>query len=210
MSEPTTPEEVQRWIAVRLERIDRFRHVYQSSEAHRLRHGTGCTVYPTGSGPLLGTLVRAIGARRVLEVGCGIGYSALWLAYGSGPEGHVDTIERNPDHAEIARSTFAEAGYTGRITVHLGSGALVLPRLEGPYDLAFCDADLEEYPSFFEEFLRLLSPKGTLLTSNLFLGIYGADLPGLDQAAWYRERLLHEPSLLTAFIGRMTISVRRA
>jgi predicted O-methyltransferase YrrM len=209
VSEPTTPDDVQRWIADRLERIDPFRRVYESSEAHRLRHGTGCTVYPTGSGPLLGTLARAIGARRVLEVGCGIGYSALWLAYGSGPNGHVDTIERSADHAEIARRTFAEEGYADRIVVHLGSGASALPRLGGPYDLVFCDADLDEYPSFFQEFLRLLSPKGTLLTSNLFLGLYGADLPGLEQAALYRERLLLEPSLLTAFIGRMAISVRR-
>ncbi len=206
--EPDSPEAVAAWIAQQTR--DRFAHVSRASEEHRLRHGQNCTVYPSGSGPILGALVAATGAKRILEVGCGLGYSALWLAFGSSPDGSVETIEQDPSHAEFARRQFEQEGYGQRTAVRQGRGADVLPRLTGPYDLIFCDSDIDEYLIDLDHFLRLLRPGGLLVTSNLFLGQHDPDIPGLDQAAAYRLRILDDERLLTAFLpGGLALSARR-
>lgn len=209
-SEPDSAEAIGSWIAERFSAHDRFRHVDEASERHREAHGPECTVYASGSGPMLGTLAAATGASRILEVGCGLGYSALWLAFGSSTDGRVETIECDPTHAALAREHFAREGFAERITVLHGRAADLLPGLTGPFDLIFCDGDPDEFSAYLDLFLRLLKPGGLLITSNLFLGQYSLDIPGLEQAAAYREWLLREERLATAFLrGGMAISVRR-
>jgi predicted O-methyltransferase YrrM len=208
--EPDSAEAISSWIAERVSSRDRFRHVYDASERHREAHGPECTVYASSSGPVLGTLAAATGARRILELGCGLGYSALWLGYGSSPDGRVETIECDPTHAELARDHIAREGLAERITVLEGRASGLLPTRTGQYDLIFCDSAPDEYGMYPDHFLRLLKPGGLLITSNLFLGQYSLDIPGLDQAAAYREWLLAEERLLTAFLqGGMAISVLR-
>ena len=109
--EPRTADAVTAW--VRAHARDRFADVYAASEAHRLEHGDTCTVYASSNGPLLATLAAACGARRVLEVGTGLGYSALHLAEGSSPGGVVHTIERDASHAELARAQIEALGMGG-------------------------------------------------------------------------------------------------
>ena len=208
--EPDSTEAINAWIAERVSARDRFQHVYDASERHRQAHGPECTVYASGSGPVLGTLAAATGARRILELGCGLGYSALWLGYGSSPDGRVETIECDPMHAELARGHFAREGLAERIAVLDGRAGDLLPALTEHYDLIFCDSGPDEYGMYPDHFLRLLKPGGLLITSNLFLGQYSLDIAGLDQAAAYRDWLLGEGRLLTAFLrGGMALSVRR-
>ena len=209
--EPDSPEAVAAWIGAQTWARDRFAHVYRASEEHRARHGPSCTVYPSGSGPILGTLAATTGAKRILELGCGLGYSALWLAYGSSPDRLVETIGQDRSHAEFARRHFEQEGYGQRITIRQGRGADVLAGLTEPYDLIFCDSDIEEYLVDFDHFLRLLRPGGLLITANLFLAQHDPDMPGLDQASAYRLRILDDERLLTALLpGGLALSVRRA
>src|SRR6266545_3096558 len=91
MNEPRSPETVAAWIDTAQRARDPFERVRRASDEHREKHGAGCSVYPTSSGPLLAVLAATIAAERILEVGCGLGYSALCLADGSG--GRVETIE---------------------------------------------------------------------------------------------------------------------
>jgi predicted O-methyltransferase YrrM len=208
-SEPDSPEAIAAWIQERTREHDRFRHVYDASERHREQHGPECTVYPSGSGPVLGALAAATAAKRILELGCGLGYSALWLAYGSSPGGQVETIEHDAAHAGLARQNFVQEGYGERITVLQGRAVDLLPTLTGQYDLIFCDSDPDEYDAYLEHFMQLLRAGGLLITSNLFLGRYSLDIPGLDQAAAYRERILADERLLTAFMAEgKALSVR--
>lgn len=207
MSEPRSREDVAAWVARRVAASDRFRRVYEESERHREEHGAGCTVYPSGSGPLLGVLATATRPARTLEVGCGLGYSALWLAYGSG--GFVETIEEDELHVRLAREHHVREGFDDRILIHHGRGAEILPGLDGPYGFVFADGDPSEYLVDLDQFLRLLGPGGLLVTANLFLGVFG-DLPGLETAAEYRERILADDHFLTVFLSSGTaLSVRR-
>ena len=115
---------------------DPFAHVRKATEQHRARHG--CGAHPYDNGPLLSTLAAAVQARRILELGTALGYTALSFAYGA-PNSTVDTVERDPDHVALARDNIAAAALDHRITVHEGDFASVLPTLDAGYDLAFFD-----------------------------------------------------------------------
>jgi predicted O-methyltransferase YrrM len=84
--EPTTEAAVAAWISDELLARDPFVNVADASDEHRVGH-EGCEAFPSRPGHLFAVLAASIGARRVLEVGGGLGYSTLWLASGVGPEG---------------------------------------------------------------------------------------------------------------------------
>src|SRR5262245_49925953 len=96
---------------------DPFSEIRAATAAHRKRHG--CGAYAYGNGPLLGALAAAVGARRILELGTALGYTALWLAHGV-PDGVVDTIERDPEHVRLARTHVEAFGLGGDVIVHEG------------------------------------------------------------------------------------------
>jgi predicted O-methyltransferase YrrM len=83
-------------------------------------------------GALLALLAQSIGARRALEVGTLGGYSAIWLARALRPDGHLDTLERDPHHAAVARANLAHAGLAERVTVHEGVALDLLPTFVPP------------------------------------------------------------------------------
>jgi len=207
--EPKNPEQVQQWIEKHARQHDRFAHVAAKYDGHRAAHGC-YDVYPYPNGALLGTLAATHRARRILEVGCGLGYSALWFAYGGGPGTVVESIERDPEHAAIARDHFKAEGLSERFKVLAGLGAEVLPALKDTYDLGYFDTDPAESLIDLEQFERLLKPAGLLISANLFLGQYAPDLPGLEKTAEYRERILDGTRWLTGYLPDGTaLSIKR-
>ncbi|MFQ6013771.1 MAG: class I SAM-dependent methyltransferase, partial [Thermoplasmata archaeon] len=90
-------------------------------------------------GSLLQILTSLLGARRVLELGTAVGYSALWLARGMAPNGKLITVEARESMADRARRNVAEAGMADVIEVRVGEAFSVLPELEGDFDLVFND-----------------------------------------------------------------------
>ncbi len=120
----------------------------------------------TDTGRLLATLIEAIGAIRVLEVGTLFGYSGVWLARALPPHGHLDTLELSDMHADAAEEWFARAGLTDRVTVHRGPALDTLDGLDGPYDAVFIDAAKAEYTAYTDHAARLLRPGGILLADN--------------------------------------------
>jgi predicted O-methyltransferase YrrM len=87
---------------------DPFGRVRDATLKHRAKHG--CGAWPYDNGPLLGTLAAAMDARRVLELGCALGYTSLSFAHGA-PKAKVDTIERDPEHVRLAREHIEAAGF---------------------------------------------------------------------------------------------------
>lgn len=122
-------------------------------------------VQPT-AGKLLALLVRIAGARRVLEVGTLAGYSTVWMAQALPDGGHLDTLEYLQEHAEVARENLAAAGLADRATVHVGAALKTLPRLEGPYDLVFIDADKQHDAAYLEWAVRLGRPGTVVVLDN--------------------------------------------
>lgn len=122
-------------------------------------------------GRLLQVLLRAVGARRVLEVGTLGGYSAIWMARALPPDGRLLTLEIEPSHAEFARRHLARAGVADRVEVRVGRALDLLPALDGErFDAVFLDADKEPLPTYFDWALRLLRPGGVLIADNALWG----------------------------------------
>jgi predicted O-methyltransferase YrrM len=143
--------------------LDPFNSVREATLRHRARHG--CGAYPYDNGPLLGTIAAAANARRILELGCALGYTALSFAHGA-PKAKVDTVERDAEHVRLAREHIAAAGFAKRITVHEGDFAKVLPTLTEGYDVAFFDGHTP-MPALHKALHSLLRAGGVLITANL-------------------------------------------
>jgi len=195
---------------------DPYGAVYRASHEHREAHGPECGVYPSDplKARLLATLVHATAARRLLEIGCGLGYSALWLADAAGPDGRVEAIDRVPGHVALARRHAADAGLAGHLNVIEGEGADVLPTLDGPYDLIHDEGWFGAEPPYFDRMLELLRPGGLLALSSWFLleaAVTGgsdkdwSQFAGPDWAAnvqAYARKLAAHPKLHTSFVLR--------
>ncbi len=118
-------------------------------------------------GKLLHILSKSIGARRILEVGTLGGYSALWLARALPRDGELITLEINPQNAEVARANLAAASLTARVEVRVGPAIDILPTLEGPFDLAFIDANKDQNPEYFTLCLERVRPGGLIIVDNV-------------------------------------------
>lgn len=120
-------------------------------------------------GMLLMILAKAVGARRILEIGTLGGYSTIWLARGLPPDGLLISLEFNPTHAAVARDNIDRAGFGEQVEVRVGRAQDTLPELvdeeQGPFDLIFIDADKPGYSDYLEWSLRLARP-GTLIIAD--------------------------------------------
>jgi predicted O-methyltransferase YrrM len=120
-------------------------------------------------GKFLELLVRATGARRVLEIGTLGGYSTLWLARALPPEGHVVTLELEPHRAEVAKKNLEAAGLADRVELRIGAAAETLSSLAkehtAPFDFIFIDADKSGYPEYLQWSMKLSRP-GTLIVAD--------------------------------------------
>lgn len=121
----------------------------------------------TAVGRLLAVLVRATGARRVVEIGTAIGYSALWMASAMPADGELVTIDPDRERTDRARRFWELARVGDRIRVVNAPALEALPNLIGPFDLAFIDALKREYQAYLEQVLWLLRPGGTVVVDNL-------------------------------------------
>jgi caffeoyl-CoA O-methyltransferase len=121
-------------------------------------------------GKLLNLLARLAGARKIVEVGTLIGYSAIHMARALPPGGKLWTIEFEPKHAEIARANIAAAGLAN-IEVLVGAGRDVLPTLapHAPFDIVFIDADKVSYDFYGQWALANLRPGGLVIGDNAYL-----------------------------------------
>jgi predicted O-methyltransferase YrrM len=119
------------------------------------------------AGRVLQVLLRAIGARRVLEIGTLGGYSGIWMARALGDGGSLLTLEIDPGHAEFARRYFERAGLGGRATVRVGRALDLLPALDGEqFDAVFIDADKEPMPTYLDWALRLTRKGGMIFADK--------------------------------------------
>lgn len=134
-------------------------------------------------GKILYLLVRAVGARRVVEIGTLAGYSAVWLARALPPEGRLVTIEKEVEYAAYAREVMRRGGLDGRVEVREGVARRVLDEIagDGPYDALFIDADKPRYPAYLDWGLRHVRRGGLILADNAYWRGAVAD-PAADDA----------------------------
>ena len=122
-------------------------------------------------GKLLHLMVRAQGARRILEIGTLAGYSTIWLARAVPAGGRVVTLEANPMHADIARANLTRAGVADRVDIRLGKALETLPQLavenQDPFDFAFIDADRTNLAEYFDWAVKLAHAGSVIIVDNV-------------------------------------------
>ncbi len=113
--------------------------------------------------------LRLAGARRVVEVGTLAGYSAITMARALPADGHLETIELDPHHADFAERWIARSDVAEKITVHRCSGDEGLATLpDDSFDAMFLDADKGGYASYLQAGLRLLHEGALVMADNAF------------------------------------------
>ena len=118
---------------------------------------------------LMEMLVRAMGATRAVEIGTFTGYSALAVARGLGPGGHLLCCDVSQEWTSIARAAWQEAGVADRIELRVGPGLETLRALPPgeQFDFAFIDADKANYDTYYEYALKLVRPGGLIAIDNV-------------------------------------------
>ncbi|MDV2495084.1 MAG: O-methyltransferase [bacterium] len=154
-------------------------------------------------GSLLALLARAIGARRVLELGSGFGYSTFWLAQALPADGRITAIEGDPENARRAREYLARGGLEDRATFKTGDALELIEAEPGPFDLIFNDIDKDAYPEVVPKALRRLRDGGLLIADN---ALWGGRVTESSPDTWtagvqaYNRLVASDPSLTTTIV----------
>jgi caffeoyl-CoA O-methyltransferase len=117
-------------------------------------------------GTFLRILVKLARARRVLELGTFTGYSALMMAEGLPDDGELVTCDIDQKAEAMARDFFARSPHGGKIQLRMGPALETLKTLQGPFDLAFIDADKQNYSAYYDAVVPLLRSGGLLVADN--------------------------------------------
>jgi caffeoyl-CoA O-methyltransferase len=118
-------------------------------------------------GVTLEVMARAVGARRVLELGSGYGYSAYWFARAVGPSGEVHMTEGNPDNQRKAMDYLSRAGLADLVHSHVGNALEIIEELDGGFDVIFCDIDKGDYPEAWRKARERIRTGGLYLCDNV-------------------------------------------
>ena len=145
----------------------------------------------TIEGAFLAFLVGMTNAKRVVEVGTFTGWSSIAMARALPSDGSIVSCDINEETTAVARRYAEEAGVSDRIDYRLGPAVETLATLEGPFDLAFIDADKGGYVDYYEAILPKLSPRGVIAADNT---LFGLDEDGENSRAISRfnEHVLHD------------------
>jgi caffeoyl-CoA O-methyltransferase len=147
-------------------------------------------------GVMLEVLARSVGARRVMELGSGFGYSAYWHARAVGPEGEVHLTDGDPENEVKAADYLKRAGLADRVRFHVGDAVEELGRLDGEFDVIFNDIDKDGYPDAWRAASERIRDGGLYVCDNvLWYGRVAAEDPD-DARPHYTEAVLEHNRLV--------------
>ncbi len=156
-------EATRRRLADRLYATSREHDAAQDDRLSRFRN-----VEPE-TAELLGVLIRAIGAQRILELGTSNGYSTIWLADAAqATAGQVLSVEINDSRTRLARANLAAAGLGELVELRTEDAAATLASsADGAWEFVFLDAERPAYPGYLPDLVRTLAPGGMLAVDNV-------------------------------------------
>ena len=138
-------------------------------DAHR--YGWRDMNVPESDGQLLHDLVVKGGYKRALEIGTSTGRSGIWIALAlSKTGGKLTTIDVDEGRHREAVQNFTEAGVIAFIDARLADAHELVPKLEGPFDFVFIDADKEWYTNYAKAVIPKLAIGGCIAAHNVYPG----------------------------------------
>lgn len=158
-------------------------------------------------GPLVGRtlclLAKSIGARRILELGSGFGYSGYWFARALPEDGELILAEGSAQHMARARDFFRQGGVRCRVRFEVGDAFEILDRLPGEFDIIFNDVDKAQYPAAFHTAVPRVRRGGFFLSDNMLWGgrvVAGASHPTTRGVVELTRLLCEAPNLYTVIL----------
>ena len=125
---------------------------------------------------LLKVLLKIQKPKKILEVGCAIGYSSILFATKCGDDSDITTCERNPIMIEKAKENIKRAGFENNIKILEGDAVENLKDIEGEFDMIFLDAAKGQYKLFYDLVIDKLKVGGVLISDNiLYKGMIADD-----------------------------------
>jgi caffeoyl-CoA O-methyltransferase len=168
MSRSLVPEAVERYVT---QDIARETPIQKRLRAETARLPQAGMQIGADQGALLALLVRAIGAKRALEIGTFTGYSALAVAAALPADGQLICCDINEDWTAVARRYWREAGLSDRIELRLAPALETLAALRtehgATFDFVFIDADKPSYDAYYEACLTLVRQGGLIALDNM-------------------------------------------
>ena len=163
---------------------------------------------PESDGQLLHDLIIEHNYTRALEIGTSTGHSAIWIAWAlSKTDGKLITIEIDEQRYKQALSNFKAAGLSDFIDARLADAHELVPRLAGPFDFVFSDADKGWYKNYLIAVLPKLETGGCFTAHN----VSSSNWRGIREFLEYLDTLPHlETSIDRTSRAGMSISYKRA
>ncbi len=137
--------------------LEHLRHMAYIDEPLPIGHGQ--TISAPSMVAIMTSHLKARPGHKVLEIGTGSGYQAAVLAEIVGDEGHVYTVERIPELADMAWRNLERTGYAKRVTIIVGDGSQGY-REKAPYDRIIVTASSPDIP---RPLIDQLKPGGILV-----------------------------------------------
>ena len=145
-------------------------------------------------GQLLKMLVGLVEARRIVEVGTFGGYSAISMAEALPEDGYLITCEVDPVAIKFAKRFFNESLHGGKIILKEGPALDTLKKLPGSFDMAFIDADKENYLNYYEVLLPIIRPGGLIVVDNVLWSgrVLNPKDPSDHAIHRFNQRVMHD------------------
>jgi len=118
-------------------------------------------------GRLLKMLAQLLEARRIVEIGTFGGYSAISMAEALPEDGYLVTCEVDPVAVQFAKRFFDESPHGRKVVLKEGPALDTLKKLSGFFDMAFIDADKENYLNYYEALLPIMRSGGLIVVDNV-------------------------------------------
>jgi predicted O-methyltransferase YrrM len=150
------------------------------------QHGKadGVPIVDRETGRLLSTLVHAMQANRILEIGTAYGYSTLWMALAMPPAGRIWTIDPDTERTAIALDFLRRADLAEQVNVMNQPALEILPTFPvRNLDIVFIDAVKTEYEEYLELVVPLLKRSGLVIVDNLLWGGRSGAAPSAEDDA---------------------------
>ncbi len=117
---------------------------------------------------LLSILAVSNKARNIVEVGSGVGYSTLWLAYAASlTGGKVLACELDPAKADLLQANIEQAGMSAWVEILVGDARDLLRQRDEPVDFLFLDAKKDLYETYFDVVYKRMGMGAMIVADNV-------------------------------------------
>ena len=156
-------------------------------------------------GRLLSLFSNIIRPKTILEIGTFTGYSTICLAEGLSKNGKIHTIDNNEELVTIQNKYFKKSGFEKKICFYLGNAVEIIPKLKGPFELVFIDADKINYEKYFDFVIPKMSKGGLIISDNvMWSGKVLDEFDSIDENTValkkYNKKLKNDPRVKTTIL----------